>query len=133
MNLLIFWNEYKTVFRASFFIILTVGGMVINYVITEIKSTQIRDEVRESKQETIHSRIDGFAASLSAFRDEAYRLERYAQGLEEQNELLIECIQRNDCPKHPQLLKKKEKVVVDIMKAYQPIRNLLGEAYEGEK
>lgn len=125
--------EYLKSLKPAFYILLTVSGCVLNYVITTINSDHIKNEVREVRAETVHSRIDGFAGTLSAFRDEAYRLERINRENENRIELLIECTKRGDCKKYPQLLKPIEKTQVNISESYQPIRELLGKTYKEEK
>ncbi len=125
--------ECQPLFKPAFYVLLTAGGFAINLVIQSFNSAQIDHKLTEIRSETVHSRIDGFAGTLSAFRDEAYRMQSENKELSEQVTQLIECAKRKDCDKYPNLLKKKEYAPIDIKEAYKPIRKLLGETYTEEK
>ena len=124
-----FFNDHQVVI----YVFLTISSFGLNWIYTNIHSTQIENKLSRIESETVHTRIDGFAGSLAAFRDEAFRIEQYNRDLSRQNELLIECVKRNDCKKYPDLLKRLENQQVNIAEAYKPIRELLKETYNKEK
>lgn len=123
------FSEYQLIFTILFMFV----SFGLNFLYSNLHNSQVELKLSEIRSETVHSRIDGFAGTLSAFRDEAYRLEKEARDLQERNKLLIECIKRKDCQKYPQILERQETVKVDIAEAYKPIRQLLGETYTKEK
>ena len=127
-----FFTENSNVFTPLFYLLLTIVGFGLNFIYSTLNNKQIDTKLIEIRSETVHTRIDGFAASLSAFRDEAYRLEKENNDLHSQNDLLLDCIQRNDCNKYPQILKRRDKSQVNIAQSYAPIRELLGETYKQE-
>lgn len=127
-------TEQRGIVSAIFYVLLAIVSFGLNFIYTNLHSVQTDNKLTEIRAETVHSRIDAFGGTLASFRDEAYRLESETKDLQEQNALLIECIERNDCKKYPQLLKKKEVTKVNIAEAYKPIRSLLGETYtKGDK
>lgn len=131
-------TEYRYLLKPLFWALLSIAGIGFNYAIAVVmynqNQTQVHAELKEIREASFHGQLNGFGGTLAAFRDEALRVEQENVRLAEQNAQLLECIQRNDCKNFPFLLTKRPHQPIDIMKAYEPIRKLLGEAYEkGEK
>lgn len=131
--LITFVKDYQVLFKPFFYVCVTIFSIIVNFGVVGLWRIENKTELDAIRSETVHKRIDGFAGTLSAFRDEAYRVEREANELQRQNELLIDCINRGDCKRYPELLKKRDRTQVNIAKSYEPIRELLGETYTKEK